>query len=137
MTQVIAAPPEKIIDALLDFESHPRWQQHVTSCRVLERDAEGRGTLVEERIDARVRAIRVLARYTYDLPHGLRWEQVEGDVANLSCRYRFEPRPDGSTEVRVDIAFDVGFFVPGPVRRMIRDRALRGSLDELRHRVEG
>lgn len=134
---VIHAPVDKIVDALLDFESHPDWQGHIRSSRVLERDGEGRGVLVEEEIDAKVRRVRIVCRYTYDLPHRLEWHQVEGDLRSISCAYTFTPRPDGTTLVAVDLRFEVGFFVPGPVKKVIRDQALRTSLRELRGRVEG
>jgi uncharacterized membrane protein len=135
LTDVVDAPPDKIIAALTDFESFPEWQAAVMECEVLERDAEGRGSLVRMKVDAKVRKVEYVVRYTYDLPHGLSWEQVSGDLKENTGRYTFAPREDGSTEVTVDIVAEVGFFVPGPMKKLIREQSLKNSLRELKKRV--
>jgi uncharacterized membrane protein len=135
LTDVVDAPPDKIIAALTDFESFPEWQAAVMECEVLERDAEGRGSLVRMKVDAKVRKVEYVVRYTYELPHGLSWEQVSGDLKENTGRYTFAPREDGSTEVTVDIVAEVGFFVPGPMKKLIREQSLKNSLRELKKRV--
>jgi uncharacterized membrane protein len=135
LTDVVDAPPDKIIAALTDFESFPEWQAAVMECEVLERDAEGRGSLVRMKVDAKVRKVEYVVRYTYELPHGLSWEQVSGDLKENTGRYMFAPREDGSTEVTVDIVAEVGFFVPGPMKKLIREQSLKNSLRELKKRV--
>jgi uncharacterized membrane protein len=135
LTEVIAAPADKIIAALTDFESFPEWQSAVMECEVLERDDEGRGSLIRMKVDAKVRKVEYVVRYTYDLPHSFSWEQVNGDLKENTGKYTFAPRDDGGTDVTVDIVAEVGFFVPGPMKKLIREQSLKNSIRELRKRV--
>ncbi|WP_375476103.1 SRPBCC family protein [uncultured Jatrophihabitans sp.] len=135
LTQAIAAPADKIVAALLDFDSYPEWSDNMLAVRVMERDDEARPLLVRFVVDAKVRKVRYTSRYRYDLPHGFSWHMEHGDLKSLSGSYRFEPHADGRTDVTIDIAFEVGFYVPGPIKRVIRDQALRNSMQELRERV--
>jgi uncharacterized membrane protein len=135
LTDVVAAPVDKIIGALTDFESFPEWQGAVLECEVLERDDEGRGSLIRMKVDAKVRKVDYIVKYSYDLPHGLSWEQVSGDLKENTGKYTFAPREDGSTDVTVDIVAEVGFFVPGPMKKLIREQSLKNSLRELKKRV--
>jgi uncharacterized membrane protein len=135
LTDVIEAPPDKIIAALTDFETFPEWQAAVLECEVLERDAEGRGSLVRMKVDAKVRKVEYVVRYTYDLPQRLSWAQVSGDLKENTGVYTFAARDDGSTDVTVDIVAEVGFFVPGPMKKLIREQSLKNSLRELKRRV--
>jgi hypothetical protein len=88
------------------------------------------------KVDAKIRKVDYIVRYSYDLPHGLRWEQESGDLKENTGKYTFEPRDDGSTDVTVDIVAEVGFFVPGPMKKLIRDQSLKNSMRELKKRVE-
>ena len=135
LTDVIGAPPDKIIEALTDFEALPEWQASVLECEVLERDAEGRGSLVRMKVDAKIRKVDYIVRYAYDLPTSLSWEQVSGDLKENTGTYTFAPREDGSTDVTVDIVAEVGFFVPGPMKKLIREQSLKNSLRELKKRL--
>ncbi|HKC28092.1 MAG TPA: SRPBCC family protein [Jatrophihabitans sp.] len=135
LTDVIDAPADKIIEALTDFGSFPEWQAAVLECEVLERDDEGRGSLVRMKVDAKVRKVEYVVRYAYDLPNSLSWEQVSGDLKENTGKYTFTPREDGGTAVSVDIVAEVGFFVPGPMKKLIREQSLKNSLRELKKRV--
>lgn len=136
LTGVIAAPVDEIIAALTDFASYPRWQTIVLECEVLERDGAGRGSLVRMKVDAKVRSLEYVVRYHYDLPRALAWERVSGDLKENSGRYTFAPRDDGSTAVTLDIVAEPGFFLPAPMKKLIRDQAMKNSIRELRNRVE-
>ena len=135
LTDVVNAPVDKIVDALTDFESFPSWQASVLEAEVLERDAEGRGSLVRMKVDAKIRKVDYVVRYSYDLPNGLSWEQTSGDLKENTGRYTFAPRADGGTDVTVDIVAEVGFFVPGPMKNLIREQSLKNSMRELKKRV--
>jgi uncharacterized membrane protein len=136
LTDVVNAPVDKIVDALTDFESLPDWQASVLESEVLERDDDGRGSLVRMKVDAKIRKVDYVVRYAYDLPNGLSWEQTSGDLKENTGRYTFTPRADGGTDVTVDIVAEVGFFVPGPMKNLIRDQSLKNSMRELKKRVE-
>ncbi|HVU92592.1 MAG TPA: SRPBCC family protein [Jatrophihabitans sp.] len=137
-TEVIDAPQDKIIDALTDFDHYPEWQSGLLACTVKERDDEGRGSLVEIQVDAKIRKVRYTTRYWYDLDHGrMGFNLVEGDLKECTGVYTFVPQDDGSTRVSIDVTTEVGFFVPGPMIRLIRDQWLRSSMRDLKKRVGG
>ena len=136
LTDVVNAPVDKIVDALTSFETFPEWQASVLECEVLERDDEGRGSLVRMKVDAKIRKVDYVVRYTYDLPNGLSWEQTTGDLKENTGKYTFTPRADGGTDVTVDIVAEVGFFVPGPMKNLIREQSLKNSMRELKRHVE-
>jgi ribosome-associated toxin RatA of RatAB toxin-antitoxin module len=138
-TEVINAPQDKIVATLLDFEHYTEWQSGMLECTVKERDEEGRGTLVELYVDAKIKKIRYTTKYWYDLDNGrLGFDLVEGDLKECTGVYTFEPMDDGATtKVSIDITTEVGFFVPGPMKKLIRDQSLKNSMRDLKKRVGG
>jgi ribosome-associated toxin RatA of RatAB toxin-antitoxin module len=137
LTDVIGAPVDKIVEALTSFETFPQWQASVMECEVLERDEENRGSLIRMKVDGKVKKLDTVVRYAYDLPNTLSWEQTSGDFKEYVGKYSFTPRADGGTDVTVDIVAEVGFFVPGPMKKLIKDQSLKNAMRELRKRVEG
>ena len=134
----IHAPQDAIVDALAAAELYPQWQSGVVATEVHERDEQGRATLVTLQVDTKVKQIRYTARYWYRVESGrMGFDLVEGDLKQITGRYAFAPRADGGTDVTIDITTDVGFYVPGPLRKLIQDQALRTSLRDLKRRVEG
>jgi uncharacterized membrane protein len=136
LTDVVNAPVDKIVDALTAFETFPEWQAAVLECEVLDRDADGRGSRVRMKVDAKIRKVEYIVKYSYDLPNSLSWDQESGDLKENTGRYTFVQREDGSTDVTVDIVAEVGFFVPGPMKKLIRDQSLKNSMRELKKHVE-
>ena len=132
----IAAPPRACFAALTDYERLPEWQRAVCAARVLERDARGRGTIVEYEVDARVRRVRYRLRQIYDEPRRLGSEYLGGDFRDFAGEWRFEPRGDGGTHVELDLRIDPGRFVPGPVRGAISDAVIKRALRDLKRQAE-
>lgn len=136
LTDVVKASPEAIVKALTDFEAYPQWQSGVLECTVKERDENGRGTLVEMYVDAKIRKIRYRVRYFYDLDNGrLGWDYVDGDLQECLGRYEMKTVVDG-TELSINIVTEIGFFVPGPMKKLIRDQSLKNSMRDLKKHVE-
>lgn len=137
LTDVVNAPVDKIIEALTDFDTFPDWQAAIMECEVLDRDSEGRGSRIRMKVDAKIRKVEYIVRYDYsDAPHSIGWDQESGDLKENRGRHTFNPREDGGTDVTVDIVADVGFFVPGPMKNLIREQSLKNSMRELKKRVE-
>jgi ribosome-associated toxin RatA of RatAB toxin-antitoxin module len=130
----VEATPEACFDALTDYERLPEWQSAVCAVRVLERDEEGRGCVVEYEVDARVRRVRYTLRQIHERPRRLGSEYVGGDFRDFAGEWRFTPAGDGRTEVELDVRLDPGRFVPGPVRKLIARAVIRGALSDLRAR---
>lgn len=133
---VIAAPALACFEAICDFENYPHWQAAIKRCTVHERDAGGRGALIETVLDARVKEVRYVLRYHYEEPHLVWWDYVEGDVKSVAGDYAFEDLGDETTRATFRLAIDPGFFLPGPLRRLLTDQVMRGSMTELKTRVE-
>ena len=132
----IAAPPRACFAALTDYERLPEWQRAVCAARVLERDARGRGTVVEFEVDARVRRVRYRLRQIYDEPRRLGSEYLGGDFRDFAGEWRFEPRGDGGTHVELDLRIDPGRFLPRALRGVVADAVMRRALSDLKRFVE-
>ena len=138
LTQNVKAPVDKIIAALTDFDTFPDWQAAILECEVLDRDDQGRGTRIRMKVDAKVKKVGYIVRYDYtNAPNGFSWDQESGDLTENKGVYSFVAKDDGSTDVTVDIVAEVGFFVPGPMKKLIREQSLKNSIRELKKRVEG
>ena len=132
----ITAPPERCFDALLDYESFPDWQRAVKAVEVLGLDEAGRGREVEFRIDAKVKQVRYVLRYSYEPPGWIGWEYVEGDVKDVGGEFLLE-EDGGGTLATYRLTLDAGVWMPGPVRKVLSDQVMKGAVEDLKRRVEG
>jgi hypothetical protein len=133
----IEAARERCFALLLEYESFPDWQRAVKSAAVLDRDEEGRGRDVEFHIDAKVRTVRYVLRYSYTPPGWIGWEYVEGDVRDVSGEFVLEQADDGVTLATYKLGLDPGVWLPGPVMKVLRDQVMKGAVDDLKRRAEG
>ena len=100
------------------------------------RDREGRGREVAFEIDAKVRTIRYRLRYSYEPPHRIAWDYVEGDVKDVDGEFVLEDRGDGTTLATYSLALDAGVWMPGPLRKVLSDQVMKGAVEDLKRRVE-
>lgn len=130
-TALVPAPRDRVWATFLDYENTPRWQRALTSCRVLARDDRGRGRDVEYRVDAKLREVRYVLRHAYEEPETVTGSYVEGDFRDAWGQWRFEDLGDGTTRASFRLRIDPGFPLPGPVRRMLDDRVMKGAVEDL------
>jgi ribosome-associated toxin RatA of RatAB toxin-antitoxin module len=135
-SEEINATPQACFDALTDFDKLPSWQGSVKSVRVLERDAEGRGSVIEFEVDARVKRVRYRLRQVYDEPKRIGSEYLGGDFRDFTGEWRFVALDGGRTRTELDLRIDPGRFVPGPVRSAISDAVMRRALSDLKRYLE-
>jgi ribosome-associated toxin RatA of RatAB toxin-antitoxin module len=135
-TAEIDATPQQCFDLLTDYERLPEWQGAVRSASILERDAQGRGAVVEYEVDARVKTVRYRLRQVYDEPARLASEYLGGDFRDFSGEWRFVALDERRTRVELDLQIDPGRFVPGPVRGVIADAVMRRALRDLKTHLE-
>ncbi|MEA2467749.1 MAG: hypothetical protein QOJ57_1875 [Thermoleophilaceae bacterium] len=133
---VVEGTPQQCFDALVGYESFPDWQRAVKSVEVVTRDREGRGEEVEFEIDAKVRTINYRLRYSYEPPHRIAWDYVEGDVKDVDGEYVLEDLGDGTTLATYSLALDPGVWLPGPLQKVLNDQVMKGSVEDLKRRVE-
>jgi ribosome-associated toxin RatA of RatAB toxin-antitoxin module len=119
-----------------DFDTYPTWASAVRRAAVRMRHPDGLPRQVEMEIDIKVRRIRYVLEYNYTSPHRLDWKLVEGDLRNVEGSYVFEDAGDGWTRVTCTQAVDVGFWIPGFLRSIFEQQALRDSVEEFKRAVE-
>ena len=133
---LIEADPGACFDAITDYPTFPEWQTAVKQVRVLSRDDDGRGRDVRFEIDAKVRQVGYTLRYSYEEPHLITWDYVDGDVKSVDGEYVFERQGDGHTLATYTLDIDPGVWLPGRVKKMLTDQVMKRSVEDLKRRVE-
>lgn len=132
---VIEASQQECFDVITDFESYPEWNGNLSAASI-EKTSRGVARQVAFEMDARVKAIRYVLEYTQKKPTSLRWHSVAGDVSEISGHYTFKKLGPTRTEATCVQCIDLGFWLPGPVRRLAENTALKQSLGELKTETE-
>ena len=133
---VVARSPQECFDALVDFETYPRWQKAVKACAVQSRDGDGRARRVSFEIDAKVRSMSYTLDYSYESPHLVTWEFVEGDVNDFQGEFVLEDRGDGTTLATYALRIDPGAAMPVKMVSALNDQVMLRSVEDLKARVE-
>jgi ribosome-associated toxin RatA of RatAB toxin-antitoxin module len=134
---LIEGTPKQCFEALVDYESFPDWQRAVSSTDVLTRDGDGRARQVAFEIDAKVRKLHYTLEYSYEEPHLISWDYVEGDVDDVEGQFVFEDQGEGVTLATYSLRIDPGMFLPGRLVKLIGDQVMKGSMEDLKKRIEG
>ena len=92
--------------------------------------------MVEFHIDAKVKTIRYVLEYQHKKPSQLTWQSVEGDVESIEGVYRFKKLGPSKTEATCRQEIKLGFWLPGPLRRLAERTALTQSVNEFKDYVE-
>lgn len=137
---VINAPVDACFEALVDFERYPEWAGDLKQATVVERDAEGRGLVVEFRAAAMGRSTTYRLRYDYEgAPRRLGWVLESGDLQReLDGAYHLQPAADdpGRTDVVYELSVDLVLPIPGFVKRRAEARIIKTALSDLKAMVE-
>lgn len=136
VTVEIAASQLECFTAIVDFEHYPEVFSTIESATVLERDADGVGRVVEYYIDMKVRSIRYVLEYAHRKPTRLTWRSIAGDVESIEGIYTFRKLSPTRTEATCRQEIQLGFWMPGPLRRLAERTALRQSVEEFKAGVE-
>ena len=81
----IDAPLEEVWAVLQDVMAAPEWQGGLDKVTALERDADGRATLVDTEADIKVRRVKSRVRIRYEGPTRLSWTQERGDMKSVDA----------------------------------------------------
>jgi carbon monoxide dehydrogenase subunit G len=137
----IDAPLEEVWAVVEDVLSAPDWQGGLIGMEALERDDDGRPTLVETENDIKVRRVRTQVRFRYDGPTRLTWSQEKGDLKSVDGEWLLEDLGDGRTKATYTLDGDpgrmIGMLIRGPVEGAIRAMLVNARPGELKRRVEG
>lgn len=136
----VEAPLDDVWTVIADVESAPEWQGGMERVEALERDGEGRPTLVETQTDAKVRTIKTQVRFSYDPPTTLSWTQEKGDLKSLVGSWQLDDLGDGRTRATYSLESDpgrvLGMLIRGPVEDMLRGMLVNSRPGELKSHVE-
>jgi len=132
----IAASPTQCFEVILDFDRYPKWSSVIERARILERDKAGVGKVVEFHLDMKLRSVRYVLEYAYKRSSELSWHSVEGDVESIEGYYHFRKLGPARTEATCRQEIQLGFWLPGPLRRLAERTALRQSVEEFKAEVE-
>ena len=142
-TLEIDAPIERVFEIAADVERAPEWQGAMKSARALSYDEDGRPTLVESEIDSGVAKHKLVLRFSYAEPDGLRWTRESGDLKSLDGSWAFEDLGDGRT--RATYSLDIGLnralsllakTVKGPAEAKVRELLAHRPVEGLKERAE-
>ncbi len=137
----IAAPIAACFELVCDTLRTPEWHRAVMATMILERDDEGRTSLVKTSIDAIVTQVAVDLRLSYDGQRALRMERVSGDLRDLTATWTFEDLGGGRTQANFQTEFDPGrvlsLLAASPVVRKLEAHLAEQPPDGLRQAVEG
>jgi ribosome-associated toxin RatA of RatAB toxin-antitoxin module len=131
----VAGSLDDCFAVLTDFDAYPDWSGPVTECRIIDRHPDGLPRRVAFSLDMTLKTIRYTLDYDWEPPRGGTWRLVEGDVKDVQGSYRFEPAGP-RTKATCSQSIDIGFWVPGPIRRPFEQKALRDAVEEFKKAVE-
>lgn len=136
----IKAPIAEVFRVAADVENSPAWQPEIKLAEVIERDDDGRQTLVKTETDARVRRLTSNLRFSYDEPNGLSWSQQDGDLKSVEGNWQFEELGEDLTRATYSMNVDLGrmlsMVVRGPVVDLVRAQLVDTMPEKLRDYVE-
>ena len=140
-SEEIDAPIADVWAVVEDVLTAPDWQSGVVAMEALEKDAEGRATLVEVENDAKVRRVKSKVRFRYEPPTRLSWNQEKGDLKSVEGSWELEDLGNGRTRATYTLDADpgrvLGMLIRGPVEGVLRGQLVDGRPGELKARVEG
>lgn len=136
----IEAPIEEVWAVVEDVLTAPEWQGGLVGVEPLERDEEGRPTLVESESDVKVRHVKTQVRFGYEPPRRLFWTQEKGELKSLQGSWELEDLGGGRTRATYSIDADpgrvLGALLRGPVEGAVTGMLVNARPGELKERVE-
>lgn len=136
----IDAPVDEVWAVVEDVLTAPDWQGGLVAMSALERDADGRATLVETENDIKVRHVKTQVRFRYEPPTRLSWTQEKGDLKSVEGSWILEDLGEGRTRATYTLDSDpgrvLGMLIRGPIEAAIRAMLVNARPGELKGRVE-
>jgi len=136
----IDAPIEVVWALVEDVLAAPDWQGGLVAIRPLERDAEGRPTLVESESDVKVRRVKTQVRFSYEPPTRLSWRQEKGDLKSVEGSWTLDDLGGGRTRATYALDSDpgrvLGMLLRGPGEAAVMAMLVNARPGELKAQVE-
>jgi uncharacterized protein YndB with AHSA1/START domain len=140
-TAEIDAPLEQVWELIEDVAAAPEWQGGLKAIHPIERDPDGRATLVESESDAKVKTIKSTVRFSYEAPTRLTWHQEKGELKSVEGSWELEDLGGGRTRavysLDVDLGRMLGMMIRGPLMDGLRAMLVNARAGELKKLAEG
>lgn len=132
----IAADPATVFAIAADVDAYRDWAEGVRAVEVHENDDEGRPARATFTIDGMMKPITYTLVYSYDEPDSMSWEaEPSSDITEMKGSYQFKEIESG-TEVVYALRVELGFKLPGFVRRQAERQIVGVALRGLKKRAE-
>lgn len=136
----IEAPIDAVWAVVEDVLIAPEWQGGLVAITPLERDTDGRPTLVESESDVKVRRVKTQVRFRYEAPTRLSWSQEKGDLKSVEGAWVLKDLGEGRTHVTYKLDSDprrvLGMLLRGPVEAAVMAMLVNARPGELKEYVE-
>ncbi|HEX3885967.1 MAG TPA: SRPBCC family protein [Phenylobacterium sp.] len=114
----VAAPQAAVWSVMTDCDLAPKMVANLKSCRVLERDPQGRWDIREEVSKGTfMPSVRTVYREDFDPPHSMVFHRTDGDLNLFEGQWTLEPHGD-RVRVTYEARVAAPFAVPGWVARL-------------------
>jgi len=135
-TEIIKASIDICFDTIVDFARYPEWFNGVTTAEIEEAEAVAGTWRVAYTLNMIIKTISYTLAYHSERPTLLTWRSVAGDIAAIEGIYQLVKLEDGITEATCTQSIDVGFWIPGPLKRTFEHSALAESVREFKAAAE-
>ncbi len=135
-TEVVQAPIDVCFDTVVDFVRYPEWFGPISTAVVVKADPSKGLWTVKYGLDMVIKTVRYTLSYRGKRPGELAWSLVDGDVRAVEGTYDFVELEPGVTEATCRQAVDIGFWIPGPIRRTFEKTAVADSVREFKAAAE-
>ena len=135
-TEVVEAALDVCFDTIVDFARYPEWFGPISTAKVVKSDPAAGLWTVSYGLDMVIKTVRYTLAYRGTRPDSLTWTLVDGDVRAVEGSYDFVELEPGVTEATCRQAVDVGFWIPGPLKRTFEKSAVADSVREFKAAAE-
>jgi len=137
----VAAPIDAVWAIVQDVERWPAWQDTLGELRALEHDGEGRASVCQMQLDAKITQIKMKLRCDYQPPRRMSFQRESGDLSSLAGSWQLEDLGDGRTRATYDLVVNPGgvlnFLLNDATTKRLRETLVDVRPGELKTRAEG
>ncbi len=134
----IAAPIEKVFDAIVDFGSYPSFLSHLGMVGVEVEDQPGNQKSVRHAVKKMGTTVKYTLRYRLERPTKVEWSFVEGQMMKDNHgSWTLEKLDNGSTRATYVVEVKFGLLVPGALVNAMISNELPQLLMAFKNRAEG
>lgn len=135
----IAAPADRVMSVIADFDEYPTWVAAAKSVEVLDIFPDGRAERVRFVLDAGIVKDTYVLRYVWASDgRSVSWELESGEIQKAqSGTYALFDTVDGGTTVDYELTVDLTIPMIGLFKRKAEKVITDTALKELKKQVEG